>query len=216
MSRTVRRLAALLAALMIGVPAAARAESLTFTSLDFPGATLTHPNDINALGEIVGQVNFPSSAHGFIFDGQDFSLFDFPGAAFTAAVGVNDLGQVVGVFAPTLNSGNQGYFYDGTSFHAFSFPGALQTDATGINNAGVIVGDYQDASLVFHGFRRRHEFHDDRFSRWRVVLPRGSQRTEPDGRSCQLWKYESGIRHRWDYVYADRSTGSLPDGPADQ
>ncbi len=57
--------------------------TLVFTAIDFPGATLTTAQGINAGGEIVGAYNdagSPSRTHGFVLSGGHYQSIDFPGA----------------------------------------------------------------------------------------------------------------------------------------
>jgi probable HAF family extracellular repeat protein len=127
-------------------------DSFKFATLDFPGASFTMPSGINNRGEIVGQANTASGAHGFLYYKGDFRLIDVPGASGTVASGINDRGQIVGTYSATSASPSQGFLLDGTTFTSIDFPGAFSTNASGINDRGDIVGSYQDANFVFHGF----------------------------------------------------------------
>ncbi len=52
----------------------------TFTTIEFPGATLTNAFGINTRGDIVGNyVNADKSEHGFLLSGGQYSTIDFPG-----------------------------------------------------------------------------------------------------------------------------------------
>ena len=70
-----------------------------FTSFDVPvaGATVTQPDDINALGQIVGlYLDANGIGHGFLKDGASFTIIDFPGSVQTTVWGINSAGQIVG------------------------------------------------------------------------------------------------------------------------
>jgi len=68
-----------------------------FTSIDFPGASLTQAWGINPRGEIVGAYDDADGVrHGFLLSGDEFTSFDFPGASFTVAFGINSRGDIVG------------------------------------------------------------------------------------------------------------------------
>ncbi len=70
-----------------------------FISFDapFPGTITTQPNDINALGHIVGTyIDSGGGTHGFLAVGETFTSIDYPGATTTSAWGINAAGQIVG------------------------------------------------------------------------------------------------------------------------
>jgi probable HAF family extracellular repeat protein len=75
-------------------------DGATFTTIDVPGATLTHAFGINAAGQIVGLFGDAADTEtkGFLKDGATFTTIDVPGAAFTWAVGINAAGQIAGGF----------------------------------------------------------------------------------------------------------------------
>ncbi len=60
----------------------ALAESDTFTTIDFPGASATFPSGINPGGDIVGDYDDSAGvSHGFLLREDSFTTFDFPGLA---------------------------------------------------------------------------------------------------------------------------------------
>jgi probable HAF family extracellular repeat protein len=76
----------------------------SFTTIYVPGSTFTIAYGINNLGQIVGYFGVPSPgnniAHGFIYEGGNFTTIDDPDAKyFTVVSGINDQGQIVGSFA---------------------------------------------------------------------------------------------------------------------
>jgi probable HAF family extracellular repeat protein len=155
--RDARQLHRMLGVVMLGLvlvaPSLALAQGYTFMTLDFPGAVSTSALGINNSGQIVGQTNTASEAHGFLYDRGSLSLIDVPGAVGTIATGINDSGHIVGYyFAGTFPQPAQGFVYDGTHFSSINFPGASNTFVWGINNRGQIIGSYQDMSFASHGF----------------------------------------------------------------
>lgn len=72
----------------------------TFTTNDFPGATLTFDGGSNATGAIVGEyIDTAGVAHSFLLSGGTYTSFDPPGATLSDATGINPSGVVVGLFA---------------------------------------------------------------------------------------------------------------------
>jgi len=106
-----------------------------FTTLDYPGAAFTTPNDINDAGQIVGDY---AGGHGFLYSNGKFTTIDVPGAQFTIALGINNAGQIVGYYRDGTT--NHGFLYSSGKFTTIDVPGADLTGAAGINDAGDIVG----------------------------------------------------------------------------
>jgi probable HAF family extracellular repeat protein len=143
-------------ALLLLTPGLAQA-SLSFTQIDYPGATYTSANAINDSGQIVGWfIDADGNIHGYMLDKGKFTQYDVPvvGAAATFLQGINAKGEVGGT-----------YVKDGRDW-AFSLdkkgvvttlnpPDAIKSDF-GIPNAkGQIVGTYRTASpapFTRHGF----------------------------------------------------------------
>jgi probable HAF family extracellular repeat protein len=118
----------------------AKAETYTYTTIDFPSATATDSfaSGINNAGQIVGgylNSNVPGSGQGFLYSGGLYATITVPSATGnTFANGINDRGQIVGVYV-----GNNGTFgYSGSS--TLSAPGSSSTSAQGINGLGQVVG----------------------------------------------------------------------------
>ena len=82
-----------------------------FTSVDFPGATRTGANGINARGDIVGRYIADGVSHAFLLSGGQFSTIDFPSATFTSADAMNQRGDILGRY--TLDGVNRGYLLVG-------------------------------------------------------------------------------------------------------
>jgi uncharacterized membrane protein len=140
-----------------------------FTSIDFPGGTLTTARGINNRGEIVGSYAIVPPRHALLIRAGHFIPL-----APTTVLGTNnseafkstDRGDVVGQYI-----GDDGFFHgfllrkskrvlttlDPGVLTTLDFPGASDTYAYGINESGTVVGqwDLLDAGgnvLVVHGF----------------------------------------------------------------
>ena len=85
---------------MASGPARANADSVSFTTVNYPGATTTAVEGINSSGELVGIFTDSTGDHGFIDNGGTFTTINVPGGAAgtTDAFGINGSGQVVGSF----------------------------------------------------------------------------------------------------------------------
>ncbi len=71
----------------------------TFTTIEFPGASLTQAWGINPQGDIVGQYVAGGITHGFLLDTQgNFFSIDIPGASSTAALAITPQGDIVGQY----------------------------------------------------------------------------------------------------------------------
>src|SRR5256885_16946178 len=77
----------------------AHAQTITFTALDYPGATVTNPNAVNRSGVVVGDYfDSDSGPHGFAHYQGQFVAINVPNATFTSATGINNDGTVSGFF----------------------------------------------------------------------------------------------------------------------
>jgi hypothetical protein len=95
-------------------------DAMTFTSIDFPGATSTFAMDINASDEVVGRYAVGGQTHGFLRDAEgNLTTIDYPGASFTVAAGINSDGDIVGMYAlPSAPTERHGYLLqDGVFLH---------------------------------------------------------------------------------------------------
>ena len=126
------------------------AQEREYQQLDYPGASFTSAEDLNASGQVVGQYyNSPliNNVHGFVFDGVDYQQIDVPGATSTYAFGINDNGLIAGRFND--GSSDRAFVYDRGSTIAFDVPGAISTAAWDINNQDIIVGYYLEPAPSF-------------------------------------------------------------------
>jgi probable HAF family extracellular repeat protein len=119
-----------------------------------------------------GYVDDRGRLHGFLKDGEDFTVIDFPGAAATFVSRLNSQGQIVGTYGDRTDAVAadlpHGFLLDNGVFTKIDVPDAVQTQPFGINNRGQIVGSYVDAAGRSHGFQLDDGgLHDDRRSRRR-------------------------------------------------
>jgi uncharacterized membrane protein len=126
-----------------------------FVKIDFPNATQTLANGINARGDIVGRyADADGVFHGFLLRKGVFSTIDFPGASLTAAFALNARGDIAGRFVDA-NGIEHG------EFTQIDFPGAAGTNALGVSNAGDVVGLHFGPAGNGHGFLLKDgTFHD--------------------------------------------------------
>ncbi len=139
-------------------PAIAQRPS-TFTSFDFPGATATNADGINADGAVVGwYMDSAGKQHGYLLSAGSFTSIDYPGAMVSViARGINDQGDIVGTHidaAGLPGGGPRGYLLRAGAFTDVNYPGHLNTIPQRINNAGQIVGCYHDTDTMgtMHSF----------------------------------------------------------------
>ena len=116
--------------------------SVTFTTIDVPGAMNTNITGINNLGQMVGSyletTNGPAT--GFLFSNGSFTFFNYPGGNNTLAYDINDSGLICGTAYLRQNTSAVGFLYDGTNFTKIRAPGKTYTYVNGMNNEGALVG----------------------------------------------------------------------------
>ncbi len=144
------RYVTLLAVVFLGGRAYPAPSSVNFTSVHYPGATLTTAaNGINSGGQIVGQYSSAGViSASFLLSGGNYTEVAVPGSNQTAANGINTGGDIVG----SDLSGKTGFVLSQWFTGALSYPGALSTQAFGINDQRQVVGSYGDSAGVTHGF----------------------------------------------------------------
>ena len=138
-----------------------------FTTIDFPGASLTEAWKIDSRGRVVGfYVDPGGSLHGFLWSAGQFDSIDFLGATGTAAFGINNRGEIVGSYCLTVPCGTSlvkqhGFISRRGEFTSFDFPGAEGTRAFAINDRGDIAGAFVDLAGKNHAFLISKEGEDD-------------------------------------------------------
>jgi uncharacterized membrane protein len=127
-----------------------------YSFFDAPGADRatggTVPSGINDLGKVAGffsdSANF---AHGFVKDGDDFSVVDVPGAADTYAADINDRDEIVG-FDVHFDGTVHGFVERHGQFTTVDVPNSVATFILGNDSHGDIVGWWVDSNNLTHGF----------------------------------------------------------------
>jgi uncharacterized membrane protein len=131
----------------------------TFTSIDFPGGTLTTARGINNHGEIVGTYRVVPPRHALLIRAGQFiplAPTTVLGTNYSEAFKSNDRGSVVGQFIGD-DGFTHGFLLSQGAVTTLDIPGASDTYAYGINESGIVVGywDLLDANgnlLAYHGF----------------------------------------------------------------
>jgi probable HAF family extracellular repeat protein len=131
----------------------------TFTSIDFPGGTLTSTRGINNHGDIVGAYRINPPRHALLIKDRNFiplAQTTVLGTNYSDAFKSNDRGNVVGEFIGD-DGFTHGFLLRQGVVTTLDFPGASDTFAFGINESGTVVGywDLLDAGgnvLAYHGF----------------------------------------------------------------
>ena len=128
------------------------ATDFRYVRIDFPNATLTLANGINARGDIVGRYDDADGVtHGFLLRKGVFSTIDFPGASLTAPRAISARGDIAGRIVD-MDGIEHGFLLRDGQFTQIDYPGASSTTARGINNAGDITGRHFDALGRESGF----------------------------------------------------------------
>ena len=123
-----------------------------FSTIDYPGSTMTHAYGINARGDIVGEYRDSANVwHGFVLACGDFTPINFPGAATTSAWGMNYKFHITGTYKDTAGRTNAFEVDQNGLFTAMGPPfRSVQVQTHGINNAGDVVGCWWDAAGKMH------------------------------------------------------------------
>lgn len=75
-----------------------------FTTIDYPGASITGFFGINERGDLIGGCTcIDGTGHGLLFSNGQFTIISYPNTTHTRPRGINDRGQIVGFYqlAPT-------------------------------------------------------------------------------------------------------------------
>jgi uncharacterized membrane protein len=148
----------LLSMVLFGAVATGYAQ-FTYSSIDFPGGTLTTARGINDHGDVVGSYRIKPPRHALLISDGNFIPLA-PGTIlathFSEAFKSNDRGDVVGEFVGD-DGFTHGFLLSNGTLTTLDFPGASDTLATGINESGTVAGfwDIVDSSgnlIADHGF----------------------------------------------------------------
>jgi probable HAF family extracellular repeat protein len=152
------RLIAVIAACVCALTTATRA-AVVFTTLDFPGASLTNAQGINAQGDVVGAyMDAAGLNHAFLWSGGRYRTIDVPNAHQSIARGINDSGDIVGSYQRQGETGglpSHGFLLTRRGgLQAVDYPGHLNTIPQRILDDGTILGCYHDTDTMgtMHGF----------------------------------------------------------------
>src|SRR5215469_2725460 len=114
----------------------------TYTTIDYPGATLTALlGGPNPQGTSVGfYVDTSGVTHGFKLDSLGvFTSFDPPGSTFTTPNFISPEGVIVGAYNDAGNV-SHGFVLKNGNYTTVDFPGAAGTGLTGLNPSGEMSG----------------------------------------------------------------------------
>lgn len=132
----------------------------TFTSIDFPGGTLTTARGINNNGEIVGAYRIVPPRHALLIKGGQYiplAPTTVLGTNYSEAFKNNDRGDVVGEYLDDAGFAHGFLLSKKGMLTQLDFPAASDTYAYGINESGTVVGqwDLLDSNgnvIAQHGF----------------------------------------------------------------
>jgi probable HAF family extracellular repeat protein len=127
-------------------PDVAQAKAITYTTVDYPGASYSGVFDANA-STAVGALAFDGVTYrAFTLTGTKYATLAVPGSSESWATGINTAGLICGVYFDV--SGNvHGFVKSGNSYTTLDYPGAIGgTYAEGINDSGEVVGLYSDGT----------------------------------------------------------------------
>lgn len=124
---------------------AANAQSITWTTLDYPGADGSELSGVDG-SNVVGTFSSGFAYSGFRYDGVTFTPLNFPGDDATAATDI-DGANIVGYY----DDGNHGFLFNGATYTTLDFPGADIIDVRGISGSN-IVGQYVQTGMGIQSF----------------------------------------------------------------
>jgi probable HAF family extracellular repeat protein len=155
--RTLGELVASAGCLCLLAATVTSAQTLVFTTIDFPGAVLTNAQGINDQGEIVGfYTDTAGRTHGFLQSGGHFRSIDFPNADQTQVRGIGLTGDIVGSYQQQGESGgipNHGFLMTRRGgFFKVDYPGHQNTIAQRILADGTVLGCYHDNDTMMTMF----------------------------------------------------------------
>ncbi len=124
-----------------------------FTDIRGPiGAVAAFASSINDRGDVVGYfADVAQIVHGFLLQGEKYTVLNVPGAGITYAAGINNGGKIVLYWAASRMAPAQTSLFDGKTYKTINVPKALGSYATGINSAGDVTYQWVGDSGAFHG-----------------------------------------------------------------
>jgi probable HAF family extracellular repeat protein len=140
------------------VGVAGQGHEFAFSTIDFPGATLTNVQGINAGGDIVGfYTDTNGKTHGFVSSGGDFRSVDYKDSKSTQLRGIGPAGDIVGTYQRQNESGAvpiHGFLFTRQGeFAPIDHPEHQNTITQRILANGTILGCYHDSDTMgtMHG-----------------------------------------------------------------
>jgi uncharacterized membrane protein len=130
------------------------AQSLTYTSIDVPGALLTRALGLNDGGAVVGRFIIDNSGNsaGFLLSGGVFHYIYPSGGVSSSLNGINSHGDMVGDYVDVAGIDHGFLMTPDGALTVIDVPGSAGTVANGVNSQSQIVGNYFDAAGIEHGF----------------------------------------------------------------
>jgi probable HAF family extracellular repeat protein len=176
----------------------------TFSSIDFPGGTLTTTRGIDNHGTIVGSYRTTPPRHALLITDGNFIPLE-PGSVLAThlseAYRSNDRGDVVGYFIGD-DGFSHGFLLSGGVLTTLDFPGASRTFALGINESGTVVGEWYllDSGgnlLAYHGYT----FKDGTFSQVDVPGAADTAVTGINARGDMVGIWDSGVTSPFGHAF---------------
>jgi uncharacterized membrane protein len=134
------------------------AQTLTYTSIDVPGALFTRALGINDGGAVVGRFIIDNSGNsaGFLLSGGVFHYIYPSGGVSSSLRGINSQGDMVGDYVDVAGIEHGFLMTPDGALTVIDVPSSPTTIPNGINSQGKIVGNYFDSAGVEHGFIYKH------------------------------------------------------------
>jgi probable HAF family extracellular repeat protein len=120
-----------------------------FTKYTAPKSSNTWMYGRNGSGLNAGSYQdsaYPGHIHGFLWQGNQFTVVNYPKASNSWVFDVNQLGDVVGSFSDG-ESVTKGFSLVNGRYTTIAYPKAQTTYAQAINNNGAVVGAYSSSSF---------------------------------------------------------------------
>lgn len=129
-----------------------------FTTLMYPGSSMTGSYGINDLRQIVGEYFVPNDffPKGFIYLNGKYTPFNIPDATGTTLNGCNNAGYLVGSYSIASGTKYPFIYSSAGELTTIMLTGANWGEARSINQNGVVVGDCMVGG-VHHGFKYENE-----------------------------------------------------------
>jgi hypothetical protein len=125
-----------------------------FTSVDYPGASITRLVGINDHLEIVGNYTLPGGVrHALIYSKGQLRALDpngILGANTSAANQINNRGDISGWYVDAF--GRHGYVLKDGVVNTINYPGASFTQVNGVTDTEIVIGHFIGSDGHFHGF----------------------------------------------------------------